>query len=149
LIFSQSSERTFEMATPTLSKEERAAMRATMAERKAAQEGADAAAACDEAIANMTGTDKEFAEAFHALVKENTALTAKTWYGMPAYANADARVVVAFKPANKFKLRYASIEFQQDAKLDDGNVWPVSWAVTKMTDADRKAIATILKRAAG
>ena len=124
-------------------------MKATMAERKAAKEGADAAAACDEAIAAMTGTDKEFAEGFHALVKANTSLTAKTWYGMPAYQNADGRVVVAFKPAAKFKLRYASIEFQQDAKLDDGNIWPVSWAITKLTDADKKAIAAILRTAAG
>jgi uncharacterized protein YdhG (YjbR/CyaY superfamily) len=137
------------LATPTLSKEERAAMKAAMAERKAAQEGADAAAACDEAIAAMTGTDKEFAEAFHALVKSNTSLTAKTWYGMPAYSNAEGRTVVAFKPAAKFKLRYASIEFQQDAKLDDGNIWPVSWAIMKLTDADKQAIAAILKTAAG
>ena len=91
------------MATTTFSKEEKAAMRAAVAEKKAAQEGADAAAACEAAIAAMTGTDKELAETFHQLVQENTSLAAKTWYGMPAYADADGKVVVAFKPGSKFK----------------------------------------------
>jgi len=134
------------MAT-TFSKEEKAAMRAAVAEQKAAQAGADAAAACDAAIAAMTGSDKELAEAFHKLVAENTTLAAKTWYGMPAYADADGKVVVAFKPAAKFKLRYATIEFQQPATLDDGNVWPVGFAVTKLDAADKKRIAGILKAA--
>jgi hypothetical protein len=129
------------------SKEEKAAMRAAVAEKKAAQEGADAAAACDAAIAALTGTDKELAQGFHQLVKENTSLSAKTWYGMPAYANADGRTVVAFKPGSKFKIRYASLEFQQDAKLDDGNLWPVGFAVTKLDDADKKRIAAILRTA--
>ena len=131
------------------SKEEKAAMRAAVAEKKAAQEGADAAAACDAAIAAMTGTDKDLAVAFHQLVKENTSLAAKTWYGMPAYANADGKTVVAFKPGSKFKIRYASLEFQQDAKLDDGNVWPVGFALTRLDDADKKRIATILRTAVG
>ena len=131
------------------SKEEKAAMRAAVAEKKAAQEGADAASACDAAIAAMTGTDKALAQGFHQLVKENTSLTAKTWYGMPAYANADGKTVVAFKPGSKFKIRYASLEFQQDAKLDDGNLWPVGFAITKLDDADKKRIAGILKTAVG
>jgi hypothetical protein len=131
----------------TFSKEEKAAMKAAIAEKKAAQEGADAAAACDAAIAAMTGADKELAAAFHALVAENTSLAAKTWYGMPAYADADGKVVVAFKPGAKFKIRYASIEFQQAAKLDDGNLWPVGFAVTTMDAADKKRIAGILKAA--
>jgi len=136
------------MAT-TFSKEEKAAMRAAIAEKKAAQEGADAAAACDEAIASMTGTDKELAEGFHQLVKENTSLSAKTWYGMPAYADSEGRVVVAFKPGAKFKQRYASIEFQQPASLDDGNVWPVGFAVIKLDAADKKRIAGVLKTSVG
>lgn len=137
------------MATTTFSKEEKAAMKAAVAEKKAAQEGADAAAACDAAIAAMTGTDKELAEAFHALVAENTSLAAKTWYGMPAYADADGKTVVAFKPGSKFKIRYATIEFQQAAKLDDGNLWPVGFAVTSMDDADKEHIAAILRTAVG
>jgi hypothetical protein len=132
----------------TFSKEEKAAMRAAIAEKKASQEGADAAAACDAAIAAMTGSDKKLAEAFHTLVKENTSLGAKTWYGMPAYTDADGKVVVAFKPGSKFKIRYASIEFQQAAQLDDGNVWPVSFALDRLDDADKKRIAGILKAAA-
>jgi hypothetical protein len=131
----------------TFSTEEKAAMRAAIAEKKAAQEGADAAAACDDAIAAMTGTDKELAQAFHQLVKENTSLAAKTWYGMPAYTDADGKVVVAFKPGSKFKIRYASLEFQQAAKLDDGNLWPVGFALTKLDDVDKKRIAQILKTA--
>ncbi|MCU1508208.1 MAG: hypothetical protein JWQ12_473 [Glaciihabitans sp.] len=136
------------MAT-TFSKEERAAMRAAIAEKKAMQEGADAEAACDAAIAAMTGTDKELAEAFHQLVKENTSLAAKTWYGMPAYANADGKTVVAFKPGAKFKIRYATLEFQQEAKLDDGELWPVGFALTGLDDAGKKRIAEILKTAVG
>ena len=136
------------MAT-TFSKEEKGAMRAAIAEKKAAQEGADAEAACEAAIAAMTGTDKQLGLAFHELVKENTSLAARTWYGMPSYADADGRVVVAFKPGSKFKIRYASIEFQQAAKLDDGNLWPVGFALARLGDADRKRIAEILKTAAG
>ncbi|MFF1571308.1 hypothetical protein ACFVWR_01060 [Leifsonia sp. NPDC058292] len=136
------------MAT-TFSKEEKAAIKAAVAEQKAAQEGADAAAACDAAIAAMTGTDKELAEAFHQLVAENTSLSAKTWYGMPAYADADGKVVVAFKPGSKFKIRYATIEFQQAAQLDDGAVWPVGFAITGMGDADKERIAQILRTAVG
>lgn len=131
------------------SKEEKAAMRAAVAEKKAAQEGADAAAACDAAIAAMTGSDKELAQTFHQLVKENTSLAPKTWYGMPAYANADGKTVVAFKPGAKFKIRYASIEFQQDAKLDDGALWPVGFAVTTLDEADKQRVAQILRTAAG
>lgn len=137
------------MATTTFSKEEKAAMKAAVAEKKAAQEGADAAAACDAAIAAMTGTDKELAEAFHALVAENTSLAAKTWYGMPAYADADGKTVVAFKPGSKFKIRYATIEFQQAATLDDGNLWPVGFAVTSMDDADKQRVGAILRAAVG
>jgi hypothetical protein len=131
----------------TFSTEEKAAMRAAVAEKKAAQEGADAEDACEAAIAALTGTDKELAEGFHQLVKENTSLAAKTWYGMPAYADADGKTVVAFKPGSKFKIRYASLEFQQAAKLDDGNLWPVGFALTKLDDTDKKRIAEILKTA--
>jgi uncharacterized protein YdhG (YjbR/CyaY superfamily) len=137
------------MAETTFSKEEKAAMRAAVAEEKARKEGADLAAACAAAIAAMTGLDKELAQTFDELVKTHTSLAAKTWYGMPAYTNADGKTVVAFKPAAKFKLRYASIEFQHDAKLDDGDLWPVGFAVTKFSDADKKRIAAILEKAAG
>ncbi|CAM5281533.1 hypothetical protein [Leifsonia shinshuensis] len=137
------------MADTTFTKEEKAAIKAAVAEKKAMQTGADAAAACEEAIAAMTGTDKELAEAFHRLVKENTSLAAKTWYGMPAYADADGRTVVAFKPGSKFKIRYATLEFQQAATLDDGNLWPVGYALTKLDAQDEERVAQLLRAAVG
>lgn len=137
------------MANTTFSKEEKAAMRAAAAEAKAAKIGADLEAACLAAIAEMSGTDHELAETLHRLVKENTTLGAKTWYGMPAYINADGKVVVFFQAAAKFKARYATIGFQEDAKLDDGNFWPSSFAVTKLGVAETKQLVALLKRAVG
>lgn len=131
----------------TFSKEEKAAMRAAAAEAKAAQAGADLEAACLAAIDQMTGTDKELAETLHALVKEHTTLGAKTWYGMPAYTNADGKVVVFFQAATKFNTRYATIGFQHDANLDEGNFWPTSYAVTKLTAADQKRLLALLEKA--
>ena len=129
------------------SKEEKAAMRAAAAEAKAAKAGADLEAACLAAIAEMSGTDQELAETLHRLVKDNTDLRPKTWYGMPAYANADGKVVVFFQSAAKFKVRYATIGFQPDANLDEGNFWPTSFAVTTLTDADQKQLVELLKKA--
>lgn len=131
----------------TFSKEEKAAMRAAAAEAKAAKLGADLEAACLAAIADMSGTDKELAETLHGLVEKHASLAAKTWYGMPAYTDADGKVVVFFQAAAKFKARYATIGFQQDANLDDGNFWPSSYAVTKLTDADQKQLVALLKKA--
>jgi len=131
----------------TFSKEEKAAMRAAAAEAKAAKAGADLEAACLAAIAEMTGTDKELAETLHQLVKEHTTLGAKTWYGMPAYTNADGKVVVFFQAAAKFSVRYATIGFQPDANLDEGTFWPNAYAVTKLTAADRKRLVELLKKA--
>jgi uncharacterized protein YdhG (YjbR/CyaY superfamily) len=131
----------------TFSKEERAAMRSAASEAKAAKEGADLEAACLTAIAEMTGTDKELAETLYQLVKRHTSLRAKTWYGMPAYTNADGKVVVFFQSSAKFKVRYATIGFQQDANLDEGNFWPTSYAVTKLTAADQKRLVALLKNA--
>ena len=130
-------------------KEERAAMRAAVAEAKSAKEGADFEAACLAAIADMTGTDQELAQTFHELVTTQTDLRPKTWYGMPAYANADGKVVVFFQSSAKFKVRYATIGFQPDATLDEGNLWPTSFAVTKLTAADQKRLVALLKKAVG
>ena len=131
----------------TFSKEERAAMRAAAAEAKAAKAGADLEAACLAAIAEMSGSDKELADTLHELVKEHTHLAAKTWYGMPAYVNREGKVVVFFQSAAKFKARYATIGFQEAAKLDQGNLWPTAYAVARLTAADKKQLVTILKRA--
>jgi uncharacterized protein YdhG (YjbR/CyaY superfamily) len=130
------------------SKEEKAAMKAAAAEAKAAKEGADLAAACDAAIAGMTGLDRELAETIHGLVTENTDLKPKTYYGMPAYTNADGKVILFFQNASKFKVRYATLGFQPDANLDDGNIWPTSFAVTKLTADDKKRILALITQAA-
>ena len=131
------------------SKEEKAAMRAAAAEAKAAKLGADLEAACLTAIEEMSGTDRELAEILHRLVKEHTDLGAKTLYGMPAYANADGKVVVFFQSAAKFKVRYATIGFQPDAELDEGNLWPTSFAVVKLTAADQERLVELLEKAVG
>ncbi len=131
----------------TFSKEERAAMRAVVAEERAAKAGADLEAACVAAISQMTGSDKELAETLHELVKKHTTLCAKTWYGMPAYTNRDGKVVVFFQSAAKFKVRYATIGFQEAANLDEGNLWPSAYAVTKLTANDKRQLVALLKRA--
>lgn len=131
----------------TFSKEEKAAMRAAAAEAKASKKSADLEAACLAAIEEMTGTDLELASTLHRLVKEHTELGPKTWYGMPAYANAEGKVVVFFQSSAKFKVRYATIGFQEDANLDEGNFWPSSFAVTKLDAADEKKLVELLKRA--
>ena len=129
------------------SKEEKAAMRAAAAEAKASKKSADLEAACLAAIGEMSGTDLELAQTLHRLVTEHTTLGAKTWYGMPAYANAEGKVVVFFQSSEKFKVRYATIGFQEDANLDEGNFWPSSFAVTKLDADDEKQLVELLKRA--
>jgi len=122
-------------------------MKAAAAEAKATKEGADLQAACLAAIAEMRGTDKELAEILHEVVTSHTALRAKTWYGMPAYVNADGKVVVFFQSAAKFKVRYATIGFQPDAHLDEGEFWPTSYAVTKLSEVDQERLVALLEKA--
>jgi uncharacterized protein YdhG (YjbR/CyaY superfamily) len=131
----------------TFSKEERAAMRAAVAEEKAAKQGADLEAACVASIAAMTGSDRELAEAFHELVKAHTDLRGRTWYGMPAYSNAEGKVVVFFQSAEKFKVRYATIGFQEAARLDEGLLWPTSYAIRGLTEIERQQLIALLERA--
>jgi uncharacterized protein YdhG (YjbR/CyaY superfamily) len=84
----------------------------------------------------------------HKIIRDAApGLTPKTWYGMPAYANADEKVVVFFKPASKFKDRYLTLGFNDRAKLDDGAMWPTSYAVVKLTAAEEKQIAALVKKA--
>ncbi len=129
------------------SKEEKAAMKAAAAEAKATKADADLEAACLAAIAEMTGADRELAETLHDLVKKHTSLGAKTWYGMPAYTNAAGKVVVFFQSSAKFKVRYATIGFQEAANLDEGSFWPNAYAVTKLTPAGKKQLVALLKKA--
>ena len=101
-------------------------------------------------IAEMPKADRAIAERIHAIVKEVApSLAPKTWYGMPGYANQDGKVVCYFTPAAKFKERYSTFGFNAEAQLDDGSMWPTSWALTKLTAADEKRLAALVKKAVG
>ena len=129
----------------SFSAEEKAAMRARAKELKAAAQGEEA---IDAALAEMTPSDRALGKKIHAIVKETApGLTPKTWYGMPAYANKGGKVVVFFRDAGKFKERYAMLGFNDSASLDDGSMWPIAYALTKLTPADEKKIATLVKKA--
>jgi uncharacterized protein YdhG (YjbR/CyaY superfamily) len=135
--------------------EERAAMRERARELKAETgRGARAGKADGERdllakVAEMPESDRVMAEQLHALIKANApALSPKTWYGMPAYAR-DGKVVCFFQSAEKFNARYATFGFNDAANLDDGTMWPTSWALTKLTPADEARIAALVKKAAG
>ena len=127
------------------SADEKAAMRARAKELKAKTDGETAVS---EALAEMTPEDRAIGERFHAIVKKAAPeLTPKTWYGMPAYANKDGKVVCFFRDAAKFKERYAMVGFNDSAQLDDGSMWPVAFALTKLTKADEARIAKLVKQA--
>jgi uncharacterized protein YdhG (YjbR/CyaY superfamily) len=142
------------MASTGWTDEERAAMKEHAAELKraggkGAAKAAEEAQACLDKIAEMPDHDRALAERIHALVTETAPeLTVKTYYGMPAYA-LDGKVLCFFKPAGKFKMRYATLGFQDVAALDDGNVWPTEYAVTELTAADEKKIKALVKTAIG
>jgi uncharacterized protein YdhG (YjbR/CyaY superfamily) len=140
-------------ADSTFTAEEREAMRAYAAEKKAARGKADNEDGEQDLlakIAEMNDTDRAVAESIHAIVKKTAPeLISKTWYGMPAYATKAGKVVCFFQPSQKFKTRYSTFGFSDQAKLDEGNVWPNSYAVTKVTAADEARIAELVKRAVG
>ena len=126
------------------SAEEKAAMRARARELKDKTDGETAVRA---AIAAMSPKDRAIAKRLHELVKTAAPeLTPKTWYGMPAYAR-DGKVVCFFRDAAKFKERYAMFGFNDSAKLDDGSMWPVAFAVAELTAADEATISALVKRA--
>jgi uncharacterized protein YdhG (YjbR/CyaY superfamily) len=134
--------------------EEIAAMKEHAEDLKAtARRGAKASKADTEAevlakIAGFQGPDRELAETIHAIVAAAApALSAKLYYGMPAYAK-DGKIVCFFQPAAKFKTRYATLGFNDAANLDDGAVWPTAYALTKLTAADEKRISELVRTAA-
>jgi uncharacterized protein YdhG (YjbR/CyaY superfamily) len=95
----------------------------------------------------MSPGDRALGERIHAIVKETALdLTPKTWYGMPAYANKDGKVVCFFRNASKFKERYAMLGFNDSAKLDDGSMWPIAYALKELTKADEARIAKLVKQ---
>jgi uncharacterized protein YdhG (YjbR/CyaY superfamily) len=131
--------------------EERAAMKARAKELKAAAAGAKAngESAVLEAIAAMPGPDRAIGERLHTIIKTSApSLSPKTWYGMPAYAR-DGKVVCFFRGAEKFKERYMTFGFNDVATLDDGNLWPIAFALTELTPAEEKRISELVKRAVG
>jgi uncharacterized protein YdhG (YjbR/CyaY superfamily) len=131
--------------------EERAAMRETARERKAARGGkkTDGTADVLQKIAEMADGDRALAERLHRIITETAPeLTPRTWYGMPAYAR-DGKVVCFFQAAGKFKARYATLGFQDAASLDDGPMWPTSYALTELTPAVEAHIAALVRKAVG
>ncbi len=121
--------------------EERAAMKAALKDA----EGEEAVRA---ALEKMTPADRAIGKRIHAIVRKTAPeLTPKTWYGMPAYANKDGKAVVFFRDAGKFKERYAMLGFNDSAQLDDGSMWPIAYALPKLTKADEAKIAKLVKQA--
>ncbi len=126
------------------SAEEKAAMKARARELKANQDGESALRA---AIAAMSPQDRAIAKRLHELIKATApGLSPKTWYGMPAYAK-DGKVVCFFRDAGKFKERYAMLGFNDSAKLDEGSMWPIAFALKKLTAADEPKIRALVKKA--
>lgn len=127
--------------------EERAAMRERAKELKAAAKKEDGEKAVLAKIAEMPKADRVMAERIHEIVTETApGLVPRTWYGMPAYSKDD-NVVIYFQSAAKFKSRYATFGFNDDANLDQGNMWPTSFALTKLAEAEEKKIRTLVKKA--
>ncbi|MDQ3880948.1 MAG: DUF1801 domain-containing protein [Chloroflexota bacterium] len=140
-------------ASTRFSEEERAAMKERARELKAETRGAGRADKADgesevvAKLAEMPEPDRVMGERIHAIVKATAPdLVPRTWYGMPAYAK-NGKVVCYFTPASKFKSRYATFGFNDDANLDDGTMWPTSFALTELSKADESRIAALVKKA--
>jgi len=138
--------------TESFSAEERAAMKERAKELRDAEKLKGKADAGEKdllsKIADMPEPDRGIATRIHELVKENAPdLLPKTWYGQPAWANRDDKVVLFFQSAAKFGTRYASIGFQDAANIDDGSLWATSYGVTKLTAADEKTLAALIRKA--
>ena len=130
--------------------EERAAMRERAKEQKAEEQKAGGERAVLANIAEMPETDRAMAERLHEIVKASAPeLSPKTWYGMPAYANKDGKVVCFFQSAEKFNARYATFGFSDKANLDEGAMWPTSFALKELIAAAEARIGALVKRAAG
>ena len=138
--------------TDGFSAEERAAMKERAAELRAegkkGAKQADGLQAVLDRIAQMAPEDRSLAERVHvAVIGTAPELTPKTWYGMPAYANADGQVVVFFQDAGKFSYRYSTLGFQDAANLDDGDLWPVTYALQRWSPAVEKKVVELVKAA--
>ena len=135
--------KTKKKGTEKFTAEERAAMRERAREAKAATDESDLLAK----IAEMTEPDRAMAERVHAVISDSAPdLSPRTWYGMPAYAKDD-KVLCFFKPAQKFKTRYATLGFSDRANLDEGTMWPNAYALAELTAADEARIGALVKKA--
>jgi uncharacterized protein YdhG (YjbR/CyaY superfamily) len=148
----KSAKGTTDKASKRFTAEERAAMKERARELKAQErrgrKRADGEADLVAKIAEMPESDRAMAERLHAVVKASAPeLSPRTWYGMPAYANEDGKVVCYFTPASKFKERYATLGFNDKAKLDQGTMWPTSFALRRLTAAEEKKIGALVKKA--
>lgn len=133
--------------TKNFTKEEREAMRARAKEAKASQEAEDLRKDMMAKIAELPPADRSIAKKLDEIVAANApALQAKTYYGMPAWA-LDGAVLVFFQPASKFSTRYGTVGFNDNAKLDDGELWPTSFGITELTPAVEKKLAALIKKA--
>lgn len=132
-----------------LTAEEKAALRETIADQKAAAAGLEGEKALLAKIAGMVEPDRGMAKRIHAIVKANApSLSPTTWYGMPAYANKAGKAVFFFQDKAKFKARYATIGFNDTANLDEGELWPTAFALKELTPAGEAKIAALVKKAA-
>ncbi len=141
-----------ETASDGFSAEERAAMKQRAAELRAegkkGAKKADGEEAALESIARMAPDDRALAERVHvAITATAPGLTPKTWYGMPAYANEDGKVVVFFQDSGKFNYRYSTLGFQDQAHLDDGDLWPVSYALLRWSPAVEEKVVELVRAA--
>jgi uncharacterized protein YdhG (YjbR/CyaY superfamily) len=144
----RSAKRTTGKTSKGFTAEERAAMRERAKELKAAGRKADGERDVLAKIAEMAKPDRRMAERLHAIIKASAPdLSPRTWYGMPAYANEDGKVVCFFRPAEKFKDRYATFGFNDKANLDEGAMWPTSFALKELTAADEKRIVALVEKA--
>ena len=125
---------------------ELAAFKETVKERKMGKANGESAALA--AIAAMQEPDRSMAKRIHQIIKDNApSLTPKTWYGMPAYANQDGKVICFFQAGQKFKTRYSTFGFNDSANLDEGTMWPVAYALKELTAADEARITALVKKA--
>ena len=132
------------------SADERAAMRQRAKELKAQESAAEALQAVVDKIASLDEPDKTTAERIHAIVREVApSLRPRLFYGSPAYADADGKVLFFYQERAKFKARYGSLAFFDVAQLDDGTMWPTGFAITTLSPADEKTIAELVKKATG
>jgi uncharacterized protein YdhG (YjbR/CyaY superfamily) len=144
---SKATQKSTKTKSPGFTEEEKAAAKERVRELKEEARGADAEKAVLEKIAEMKGSDRTMAERLHTIIKANApSLSPKTWYGMPAYAK-DGKVVCFFQSAEKFKSRYMTVGFSDTANLDDGAMWPTSFALTELTAAEEARIVDLVKKA--